>query len=123
MADVQILPSYGGAYVSETIAGVAAGTIGADTIDTSRCSQFAVQVVAVTSAGSSTLQVQHTMDQTNGTPLWADIGAALPIVSGAILRFAIGTGPYGRIRLKVIDAANSVQVKFSVTGFNLQVVT
>lgn len=119
MANIQLLPGYGAMYTSESIVGAASGTAGADVIDTSRCEQFAVQVEAVTTPGSSTLQVQQTFDGTH----WADLGSAMVIAAGNIIRFSSTGGPYGKIRLKVIDAAAAVHVTFVIVGFNVRIIT
>ena len=86
----QLLPGYGSRYTSETITGASGGTVGADEIDTSRCSQFAVQIGTVTNAASSVVQVQQTFDGTN----WASLGASTAMATGSILRFGAAAGPY-----------------------------
>jgi len=116
MAARLLLPGYGGKYTSETITGSVAGQAGADTLDVSLCSQFAVQVAAVTTPGASTFTVEHSLDGSN----FAAVGSAIAIALGNIARFSLTSGPYGLIRLKVTDAAAAVQVSFNVVGFPTQ---
>lgn len=117
MAKVQLLPGFGSKYTSETIAGAASpGTIGADEIDVSRCAQFAIQVLSVANAASSVLQVEQSFDGAN----WATLGTTMLKTLGNIMRFGAFSGPYGKIRLKVIDAAAAVTVTYVVVGFEMQ---
>lgn len=91
---------------------MSSGTIGNDVLDTSRCAQFAVQVTSV--SGSGTFKVQHTIDGEN----WADL-VSLGTSLGTIFRFSAATGPYAKIRLKVVDSATVFTlVGFSMSGTN-----
>src|SRR6266403_4771634 len=110
---VQLLTGYGSRYTSEAITGAASGTVGQDTIDTSTVAQFAIQVKSVTTPGASTVQVEQTFDGVN----WASLGSPVAIALGTIIRFPVTNGPYGEIRIKVIDAAAAVVVTFVVVGF------
>lgn len=100
---------------------------GEDEIDTSRCSQFAVQVSSASGPTDSTYQVEQTMDGTN----WADLGSAQPVTLGDIARFPITGGPYGKIRITVIDndvsesvesAGEEVHARFTIVGWEMQTV-
>jgi len=134
MADVQLLPGYGARYKSETIIGSPGmDVVGADTIDTSRCAQFAVQVVSVNTNPVGTFKVQQSFDDVN----WADLTDATTPVEGAVLRYAAFSGPYGKIRFLVTDPADesegssgvessgesddpATEVVFAVVGFEMQ---
>ena len=109
MANVSLLPGYGSRYTSENIAGSAGTTVSADTIDTSRCAQFAVQVSAI--VGSPVIQPQQTFDGTN----WANLGTAIAATLGTISRYAPTSGPYGVIRFNVTN--DSTSVTLTVVGF------
>src|ERR1051325_5422342 len=115
--NLSLQPGYGGAYTSDAIPGTSGGATGADTIDTSRCSQFEVQMTSVTTPGSSTLQVQQSFDGTN----WANLCSSTAIATGTVVRFSSISGPYGRIRLVVTDAAGAVVATFTIVGFPMQV--
>lgn len=114
---LQILPGFGSRYTSEVITGAASpGAVGADELDMSRCSQFAVQVSSVTNQASSVLQVEQSLDGVH----WAALGATITTALGTISRFSMIGGPYALIRLKVIDAAAAVLVTFTIVGYETQ---
>ena len=110
MAAKTLLPGYGNTYVSESVTDTA--VTGADTLDTSPCAQFAVQVKALT--GSPTIQMQQTFDGTN----WADLGSAITASVGSISRFGPTGGPYGKIRIKITSGGTAATL--TIVGFPLQ---
>lgn len=107
MAAKTLLPGFGGAYTTESIAGVAVtGGVGADTLDVSKCASFAAQVTALT--GSPTIQLEQTIDGTN----WANLGSAIAATVGTIAVFNATGGPFGRVRVRVTGGSTAATLTF-----------
>lgn len=102
MAAILLLPGQGGKYTSETFSAISLNSVGADTIDMSRCSAFSVQLSSTTSNPAVQLQWSH--DLTN----WVNLGSI--VTSGTL--FDLTDGPFGAIR---IGSATTAVTAFTVS--------
>lgn len=97
MAAKLILPGIGGAYTSEQFNAVSVNSVGADTFDLSRCSQFVVQLQSTGSQGDG-LQLQQTF---NGGTSWDNFGSRMT----ATTLYDESDGPFGVMRFGAVSVS------------------
>jgi hypothetical protein len=103
MAAKLLLPGLGGKYQSEVFG--TSSTTGADTIDMSRCSSFAVQIFHFGGTGGGTVQITHSLDGST----FANLGSTIDCTtSGTTSRFDSSDGPFGILRIDGTSVTDSV---------------
>lgn len=104
MSAVVLIPGRGGRYTSEAFT---SAVTGADTIDCSRCTGFAIQQTLVGSP-AGTFILEETIDGTN----WASLGSNVTVGNGTITKYEASNRPFGIVR---INAASVTGLSASVT--------
>lgn len=110
MADLLLLPGFGGTYTSETF--TAASGVGADTFDCSHLNAMAFQINSDTSPAGN-IDIEETF---NGLD-WGVRVADMAVADATITRLDTTDGPFGRMRINATDiTAGNVTV--TVVGFS-----
>lgn len=110
MANVLLLPGFGGQY-SASIAG---GGTGSDKIDCTRAAELVFQATGKT-GDSTTITVEESWD---GGTTWGSL-TTFSSTTGTIKKLAFSSGPFGLIRLSA-DGATGVN-PVTVTGLPLAI--
>lgn len=114
MARYLLLPGFGGRY-EQTVALVSTVQNYSDELDTSRASQFAVQV-KTWAAGALSVQIQQSFDGTN----FSNLGNAQSLVAGDTIQVGPNSGPFGIIRVGLISSDTSANVTIDIVGMPTQ---
>ena len=113
MATYLLLPGFGG-QASEVVATTADSVAHyTNSYDLSRCSHVAAQV-SVWAAGTLTLLAQQSFDN---QVTWADLGSAVTVVAGDVLRYDAQDGPLGVVRFKLVSSDTAANATIKITGF------
>ena len=107
MAAKLILPGIGGIYTTDTLSAAMVDSVGTDTFDLSRCSQFVVQIQSTGSQGSGT-QLQQTF---NGGATWDNFGSRMT----ATTLYDEADGPFGVMRFGAITISAGSSI-LSIVG-------
>jgi hypothetical protein len=108
MAAKFLLPGFGGAYTSEQFTNNA--TNGVDTLDCSRCAQFAIQIKKISGTPAGTIQLQQSFGAGN-----ANLGAAINVaVDGQTVTIPVTSGPFGL--LSIVNNVSSGTITVTIVG-------
>ena len=107
MAAILILPGIGGIYTTPTFTAAMENSVGADTFDLSRCSQFVVQIQSTGSQGAGT-QLEQTF---NSGTTWDNFGSRMT----ATTLYDESDGPFGVMRFGAITISAGSSI-LSVIG-------